>query len=188
MPRLALFACLAFVLLAAHCRGQDFDLGDAFDTEPTTTKKPATGSKKPTSDDGFSLEDALGGGEEPSQPQQPGGHDNSGGHSNPGGGFSDTDLIDGTLPPQKPGGRASNPSADGQGGDSKTGESAEGGGMLAGIISSVAVAVVGAVSSFIAYQKKKLCFKASDQENVNMESQQGAHAEPPVQRTLLQKS
>lgn len=36
-----------------------------------------------------------------------------------------------------------------------------GGGMLAGIISSVAVAVVGAVSSFIAYQKKKLCFKAS---------------------------
>nr|XP_042696792.1 glycoprotein Xg isoform X2 [Chrysemys picta bellii] len=26
-----------------------------------------------------------------------------------------------------------------------------------------------------------------DQENVNMESQQGAHAEPPVQQTLLQK-
>uniref|UniRef100_A0A8C7E2I6 Uncharacterized protein n=1 Tax=Naja naja TaxID=35670 RepID=A0A8C7E2I6_NAJNA len=34
-------------------------------------------------------------------------------------------------------------------------------GMLAGIISSVVVAIVGAVSSFIAYQKKKLCFKAS---------------------------
>ncbi|XP_060089895.1 CD99 antigen [Heteronotia binoei] len=85
-------------------------------------------------------------------------------------------------------GRASNPSAGGHGGDSTTGESAKDGGMLAGIISSVLVAVVGAVSSFIAYQKKKLCFKASDQENVNMESQQGAHAEPPVQRTLLQKS
>ncbi|KAL8190207.1 UNVERIFIED_CONTAM: hypothetical protein K2H54_043756 [Gekko kuhli] len=169
--------------------GEDFELGDALETAPTPTKKPAPGTKKPISDDGFSLEDALGGGGEPSQPQQPGGHDNSGGHSNPGGeGFSDSDLLDGTLPPAKPGGRASNPSADGQGGDSKTGESAEGGGMLAGIISSVAVAVVGAVSSFIAYQKKKLCFKASDQENVNMESHQGAHAEPPVQRTLLQKS
>lgn len=34
-------------------------------------------------------------------------------------------------------------------------------GMLAGIISSVLVAVAGAVSSFVAYQKKKLCFKAS---------------------------
>lgn len=33
--------------------------------------------------------------------------------------------------------------------------------MLAGIISSVVVAIAGAVSSFIAYQKKKLCFKAS---------------------------
>nr|XP_048715836.1 CD99 antigen isoform X4 [Caretta caretta] len=61
-------------------------------------------------------------------------------------------------------------------------------GVIPGIISAVVVAVVGAVSSFIAYQKKKLCFKASaDQENVNMENQQGAHAEPPVQQTLLQK-
>lgn len=34
-----------------------------------------------------------------------------------------------------------------------------GSGALAGIISSVGVALVGAVSSYFAYQKKKLCFK-----------------------------
>ncbi|KAM7177478.1 CD99 antigen isoform 4-T4 [Macrochelys suwanniensis] len=82
------------------------------------------------------------------------------------GNFKDEDLFDGKLPPEK---RASQ-------------------GVIPGIISAVVVAVVGAVSSFIAYQKKKLCFKpGGDQENVNMESQQGAHAEPPVQQTLLQK-
>ncbi|KAM7177476.1 CD99 antigen isoform 2-T2 [Macrochelys suwanniensis] len=91
---------------------------------------------------------------------QPGSNDNTGGN------FKDEDLFDGKLPPEK---RASQ-------------------GVIPGIISAVVVAVVGAVSSFIAYQKKKLCFKpGGDQENVNMESQQGAHAEPPVQQTLLQK-
>ncbi|XP_077199449.1 CD99 antigen isoform X2 [Paroedura picta] len=171
MQPLAPLACLALALLAAHCRGQDFDLEDALGPESVPTKKPTTVTKKPASDDDFNLEDAFGGGDEPSQPDRPGGHGNSGGE------LSDSDLYEGTLPPEKPGG--------GQDADSNTGE---GGGALAGIISSVVLAVVGAVSSFIAYQKKKLCFKASDQENVNMENQQGAHAEPPVQRTLLQKS
>uniref|UniRef100_A0ACB8FIK7 Uncharacterized protein n=1 Tax=Sphaerodactylus townsendi TaxID=933632 RepID=A0ACB8FIK7_9SAUR len=141
--------------------------------ETTPTKNPATKPQKPPPDDtGFDLSDALGDENEPTQPQHPADH--PGDHGNTGGGFSDSDLFDGPLPPEKPQGDAS--------------ESAPEGGMLAGIISSVVVAVVGAVSSFIAYQKKKLCFKASDQENVNMESQQGAHSEPPVQRTLLQKS
>ncbi|NXW55615.1 C99L2 protein, partial [Eurystomus gularis] len=34
-------------------------------------------------------------------------------------------------------------------------------GAIAGIVSAVLATVVGAVSSFIAYQKKKLCFKQS---------------------------
>ncbi|NXS99180.1 C99L2 protein, partial [Jacana jacana] len=34
-------------------------------------------------------------------------------------------------------------------------------GAIAGIVSAVCATVVGAVSSFIAYQKKKLCFKQS---------------------------
>ncbi|NXA20629.1 C99L2 protein, partial [Ibidorhyncha struthersii] len=34
-------------------------------------------------------------------------------------------------------------------------------GAIAGIVSAVFATVIGAVSSFIAYQKKKLCFKQS---------------------------
>nr|XP_020642631.1 CD99 antigen-like [Pogona vitticeps] len=173
MRGLAVFVALALALLATHCRGQDFDLSEALDpasptTKPTTPdkKQPAPPARNPA-DDGFNLEDAFNG-DEPKKPApppapqpQPGSHDDSGG-------FSDKDLYEGQLPTPKP-----EPASQG---------------MLAGIISSVVVAIAGAVSSFIAYQKKKLCFKAGDQENVNMESQQGAHAEPPVQRTLLQKS
>ncbi|KAG8137401.1 putative CD99 antigen protein [Naja naja] len=138
MGRLALSLSLALLLLAALCRGQDFDLRDAVGTS-VSTKSPSAVTKKPSDD--FNLEDAVDG-------------------------FKDSDLLDGDLPPEKPqSGHPSNPSSDSPG-------------MLAGIISSVVVAIVGAVSSFIAYQKKKLCFKASDQENIPGESQQGAHAAP----------
>ncbi|KAM5179808.1 CD99 antigen, partial [Mantella aurantiaca] len=61
--------------------------------------------------------------------------------------------------------------------------------VIAGILSAVAVAAVGAVSSFIAYQKKKLCFKgqAEDPENVNMDNQKGDQNDPQVQTNLLSK-
>lgn len=36
---------------------------------------------------------------------------------------------------------------------------AEGSGPIAGIVSAIGVALVGAASSYFAYQKKKLCFK-----------------------------
>uniref|UniRef100_A0A8C8RWW0 CD99 molecule (Xg blood group) n=1 Tax=Pelusios castaneus TaxID=367368 RepID=A0A8C8RWW0_9SAUR len=131
--------------------------------------------------DDFDLGDALDG-DDPKKPQpappprHPGSPDNTGGK------FQDSDLLDGgKLPPEKGGEEGNtNPKS---GGDAEASQ-----GVIPGIISAVVVAIAGAVSSFIAYQKKKLCFKASgDQENVNMESQQGAHAEPPVQQTLLQK-
>ncbi|XP_054829972.1 uncharacterized protein LOC129325970 isoform X4 [Eublepharis macularius] len=113
MQRLAPLVWLALVLLASYCRGQgeDLSLSDALpDTEPT--KKPATGPKKTTPDNGFNLEDAVGGEDEPSPPQHPGGHGNKGE------GFDDSDLLgDSTLPPEKPGG--------GQGSDSNTGENTE---------------------------------------------------------------
>lgn len=173
MGRLALTLSVALLLLATLCRGQPdlFDLSAALDA---STKNPNSVTKKPNDD--LNLEDALNGGNEPTKPARtqpkPGSHGSSGG-------ISDSDLYDGELPPEKP-------QSDGHDSDS-SGNTEGSQGMLAGIISSVVVAIVGAVSSFIAYQKKKLCFKASDQENVNVESQQGAHAEPPVQRTLLQK-
>ncbi|KYO41135.1 CD99 antigen isoform X3 [Alligator mississippiensis] len=172
--RLALLAFLACLLLAARGEGDDLglDLADALDV--STSKQPGIPTKKPHSDD-FSLEDALGGGD-PRKP--PPAH--PGGTGNGGGDFKDTDLLDGRSPPETSGGESDKKKSNG---DTEASQ-----GVVPGIISAVVVAVVGAVSSFIAYQKKKLCFKSSgDQENVNMESHQGAQAEPPVQRTLLKE-
>ncbi|NXN45845.1 C99L2 protein, partial [Rhinoptilus africanus] len=71
--------------------------------------------------------------------------------------FEDSDLAGGSLPKGGGGGSGSN------------GKMAElykplfsvSEGAIAGIVSAVFATVVGAVSSFIAYQKKKLCFKQS---------------------------
>ncbi|NXO81975.1 C99L2 protein, partial [Sitta europaea] len=75
--------------------------------------------------------------------------------------FDDSDLLDGNLP------RGGN---DGSGSNGKiaflknvyrplvfSGSQ----GAIAGIVSAVAATVVASVSGFIAYQKKKLCFKQS---------------------------
>ncbi|XP_026951324.1 CD99 antigen isoform X2 [Sagmatias obliquidens] len=124
-------------------------------------------------DDNFNLEDALGGGsndpvtpEAPKpkpnpNPKQPGSSD----------GFSDSDLTDGTSD-----------GGGGDGGNQRPGgaEQADSPGVVPGIIGAVAVAVAGAISSFIAYQKKKLCFRENaDQGEMNMENHQGTNAEPP---------
>ncbi|XP_054020813.1 CD99 antigen [Dryobates pubescens] len=103
------------------------------------------------------------------------------------GGFDDSDLVNGNFP--KGGGDSSGNSGSNErkSPGPGNGEASEGSqGAIAGIASAVIATVIGAVSSFIAYQKKKLCFKQSDEENVNMESHRGAQSEPPVQRTLLE--
>ncbi|XP_010282718.1 PREDICTED: CD99 antigen [Phaethon lepturus] len=85
------------------------------------------------------------------------------------GNFDDSDLYDGRSPQGGDGGSNSNASQ----------------GAIAGIVSAVVATVIGSVSSFIAYQKKKLCFKQSaDEENVNMESHRGAQTEPPGKRRI----
>ncbi|KAM6316784.1 CD99 antigen [Aegotheles albertisi] len=98
--------------------------------------------------------------------------------------FDDLDLIDGSLPKGGSDGSGSNERRDPGPNSGEETESSQG--AIAGIVSAVVATVIGAVSSFIAYQKKKLCFKQSDEENVNMESHRGAQSEPPVQRTLLE--
>ncbi|KAM6416240.1 CD99 antigen isoform 10-T10 [Pluvialis apricaria] len=146
------------VLVPARGNFDDFSLQDALET----TKKPLPSRKPPPSDlDDFSLEHAL----HPDDPKP-------GPPANPRdtGNIDDSDLYYGDSP--KGGG-------DGSGGNVSEGA-------IAGIVSAVFATVIGAVSSFIAYQKKKLCFKQSDEENVNMESHRGAQSEPPVQRTLLE--
>uniref|UniRef100_A0A9J8B1H2 CD99 antigen-like protein 2 n=1 Tax=Cyprinus carpio carpio TaxID=630221 RepID=A0A9J8B1H2_CYPCA len=63
-------------------------------------------------------------------------------------------------------------------------------GTIAGIVSAVAMALVGAVSSYISYQKKKLCFSIQQSLNADMVKADAPDAvvaqEPQVQETLLQ--
>lgn len=200
--------CCLLLLLVAGIRGQgsdEFDLSEAFD-QPVATIKPQPGhqggitddsvdiTKKPTAKplpgvgvgDEFDLGDALGG-DAPKLPTlkpQPGGGGGAGRE------LDDSDLFGVGEHPEDPSGHDHNPGghdkpsgADGQ-------DKAEGNqSVVAGIVSAVAVAAVGAVSSFIAYQKKKLCFKGAtdDPENVNMEAHKGDQSEPQVQSTLLAK-
>nr|XP_033804018.1 CD99 antigen-like isoform X7 [Geotrypetes seraphini] len=119
----------------------DFNLEDAFDK--TTTKSPIP-TKKPKDDGGFNLEDAFG--EEtktlPPKPKpKPGGA---------GGNFGDGDLYDIT------GGKPNNPGGSDDHG--KTADDGEGS-KIGGIVGGIAAMVVAAIGSFIAYQKKKLCFR-----------------------------
>ncbi|NXI59968.1 C99L2 protein, partial [Chloroceryle aenea] len=71
--------------------------------------------------------------------------------------FHDSDLKDGNLPERGGDGSGSNGKIVG----SASYLSYDSQGAIAGIVSAVFATVVGAVSSFIAYQKKKLCFKQS---------------------------
>ncbi|CAG5929637.1 unnamed protein product [Menidia menidia] len=63
-------------------------------------------------------------------------------------------------------------------------------GTIAGIASAVVMALVGAVTSYISYQKKKLCFSIQQSLNVDMVSSENPEAvvatEPQVQQTLLE--
>ncbi|XP_066455983.1 CD99 antigen isoform X2 [Eleutherodactylus coqui] len=145
--------------------------------------------------DEFRLEDILGEDDpfgKPTNKPQPGREGGGGGGG--GGVIADSDLgeVDPNHPSghdDKPSGRAMQPSAGG-------GEQGQGGGgggenqnIVAGIVGAVAAAAVGAVSSFIAYQKKKLCFKGAtdDPEAVNMDSHKGDQSDPQVQSSLLEK-
>uniref|UniRef100_A0A146T3K7 CD99 antigen 2-like protein n=1 Tax=Fundulus heteroclitus TaxID=8078 RepID=A0A146T3K7_FUNHE len=166
----------------------DLNLLDAFGPGPTPKpKKPSSGG---TGDDfGFDLSDALLPGAT-SEPKQPAVKPPSGGG---GGTFDDNDLLSvGESDDYKPdkggsGGRAMNPGSENQGGADQPQEA--GSGPIAGIISAVGVALVGAASSYFAYQKKKLCFKlqgGADPESGK--TQQGGQNDNQVFSNLLQKS
>ncbi|XP_055232319.1 CD99 antigen isoform X4 [Gorilla gorilla gorilla] len=168
MARGAALALLLFGLLGALVAAPDggFDLSDAL---------PG---------DDFDLGDAVVDGENddprPPNPPKPMPNPNPS-HPGSSGSFSDADLADGISGGEGKGG------SDGGGSHRKEGEEADAPGVIPGIVGAVVVAVAGAISSFIAYQKKKLCFKENEQGEVDMESHRNANAEPAVQRTLLEK-
>ncbi|XP_005592936.4 CD99 antigen isoform X1 [Macaca fascicularis] len=185
MARGAALALLLFGLLGALVAAPDdgFDLSDALPDKEG--KKPTATPKKPSAGDDFDLGDAVvdGGSDDPPPPNppkpKPNPNPNQAGSS---GSFSDADLVDGVSGGEGKGG------SDGGGSHRKEGEEADAPGVIPGIVGAVVVAVAGAISSFIAYQKKKLCFKENaEQGEVDMESHRNANAEPAVQRTLLEK-
>ncbi|KAG7236062.1 hypothetical protein INR49_001341 [Caranx melampygus] len=60
-----------------------------------------------------------------------------------------------------------------------------GSGQIAGIVSAIGVALLGAASSYFAYQKKKLCFKLQGGQDPEMgKGQQGTHSQQPAQDTI----
>ncbi|XP_067297520.1 CD99 molecule isoform X3 [Pseudorasbora parva] len=175
----------------------DLDLLDALDLDP---KKPAVvppksgdDPKKPavvppkSGDGGLDLSDALGPDDDPpKKPAVPKGEGGTGGGS-----LSDKDLSDvfdeGEYKPDKGriGGGGADPGYDDQSGGAS--EQPQGGAMAA-IISSVGVAILGAASSYFAYQKKKLCFKVQGGEDPESGKNRGTQSDPQVLSNLLRSS
>ncbi|XP_059210572.1 CD99 antigen-like protein 2 isoform X1 [Centropristis striata] len=176
--------------------GGDLNLEDGFDGPTTTTTKappkvvpkapaatkaPAKPKHKPAADD-FDLADAL----EPNN--DIGVKDKNKGQ---GGGFSDSDLADvgkdDTYKPDKPKGGFGEDDHRRQEDNNETTAEV---GTIAGIVSAVAMALVGAISSYISYQKKKLCFGIQQSLNTDMVKAENPEAvvatEPQVQQTLLE--
>ncbi|XP_010889301.2 CD99 molecule isoform X2 [Esox lucius] len=191
-----------FVTLLAGTKTQDFELSDAFDDDPTPApkdpvkpkdpslapepKKPAVVPPKEGGADDFDLMDAFGPDPVPGKPAIVPPKDGGTG----GGSFGDKDLFD--LSEGGDGGYKPDPGQGGGGADNadNADQSQEAGpGQIAGIASAIGVAILGAASSYFAYQKKKLCFKI--QGGVDPESgkdAQGVQSDPQVMSNLLRSS
>ncbi|XP_063042739.1 CD99 antigen-like protein 2 isoform X1 [Engraulis encrasicolus] len=193
------------------------DLSDAFDSEdptvkppppPAPTKAPIKPNPKPGAGAGdLDLSDALdpnndiGGKGKGGAGKGDKGYDGEGrGDGQPnnrggtGGAFTDDDLKDiGDYKPDKgKGGSGSRGDGESDHTDNSDydGTMAETG-TIAGIVSAVGVALVGAITSYISYQKKKFCFAVQQSLNtgdmVKAENPDAVVAtEPQVQQTLLQ--
>ncbi|XP_041734600.1 CD99 molecule isoform X3 [Coregonus clupeaformis] len=156
-------------------------------TDPKPAPPPApVDPKKPAGDGmGFDLSDALGPDPVPDKPAVVPPKDGGTG----GGSLGDNDLFDvsndgGYKPDPGKGGGG------GGGGGAPADQPQEAGsGQIAGIVSGIGVALLGAASSYFAYQKKKLCFKI--QGGVDPESGKNAHgaqSDPQVMSNLLRSS
>ncbi|KAM9820881.1 CD99 molecule [Neosynchiropus ocellatus] len=169
--------------LIDRCGLYGLDLLDAFGPdEPEKPKPPKSGG---LCWNGFNLDDALG----PDDPKKPAVNPARPGGGGGGGSFSDSDLFDvnnGNYEPD--GGRSSggNPGYDSNGGAEQPKESS---GAIAAIASSIGVALLGAASSYFAYQKKKLCFKLQGgQDPESGKHHGGNHGDNQVFSNLMRNS
>ncbi|KAG7218445.1 hypothetical protein INR49_007773 [Caranx melampygus] len=187
LPLLLLPLLLLALLPPLEVLSQDFDLSDALDDNdnkpyldfddtpkviathhtptnlhPKSHLRPPQAPRPPSNPNQFDLSDAL----DPN-------NDISGKDKNKGqgGGFSDSDLIDvskdDTYKPDKVKVELqveNRPATSMMTAMETTAEV----GTIAGIVSAVAMALVGAISSYISYQKKKLCFSLQQSLNTDM--------------------
>ncbi|XP_034005467.1 CD99 antigen-like protein 2 isoform X3 [Trematomus bernacchii] len=107
------------------------------------------------------------------------------------GGISDNDLADvGKDDTYKPDGGKGGRGDDQINSREDNNETTAEVGTIAGIVSAVAMALVGAITSYISYQKKKLCFGIQQSLNTDMVKAENPEAvvatEPQVQQTLLE--
>ncbi|XP_031146932.1 CD99 antigen-like protein 2 isoform X2 [Sander lucioperca] len=202
---------LLALLLPLEVLSQDFDLSDALDNDddsgpPTPPPKPAKPAEPAGgTGGGFNLDDGLDVDATTTTtttttkappkvvPKAPTGTKAPVKPKPKPGGFTDDDLFDvgkdNTYKPDK--GKGGRPSGDDQINqyDDNNETTAEVG-TIAGIASAVAMALVGAITSYISYQKKKLCFSIQQSLNTDMVKAENPEAvvatEPQVQQTLLE--
>ncbi|XP_067257753.1 CD99 antigen-like protein 2 isoform X3 [Chanodichthys erythropterus] len=200
-----------FSLLIVKGISQDLDLADAFDDDLPPTPPPkvdpaggAGGAVKPTPKpvkptvkepakpkqtgvEDFDLKDAL----DPKNDIKGPGKDSGKGGSQ----FTDDELVDlandnSYKPDKGKGGKGASSGGDLDPADDSNYDTMAETGTIAGIVSAVGMALVGAVSGYISYQKKKLCFSIQQSLNADMVKADAPDAvvaqEPQVQQTLLQ--
>lgn len=176
--------------------GDDLKLSDLLDDDevpptkappkvvPKATKAPLKPKPKPADD--LDLADAL----DPNN--DIGGKDKNKGQA--GGTFSDSDLYDlgkdDTYKPDKGKGGARGGSGPLEPADENDYDTMAETGTIAGIVSAVAMALMGAVTSYVSYQKKKFCFSIQQSLNADLVKTENPDAvvatEPQVQQTLLE--
>ncbi|KAJ0062425.1 hypothetical protein NL108_012112 [Boleophthalmus pectinirostris] len=175
-------AGLFLLLTGTLAQELGFDLADALDDGPKPTTKPP-----PKKDGELDLLDAFGD-DDPVAPKPPVVAPPSSGGGG-GGTLSDSDLADvggGSYEPE--GGKygGSDPGYDpNSAGDQPQ---AENSGQIAGIVSAIGAALVGAASGYFAYQKKKLCFKLQGGQDPESGHQYTTQSEPQVMSTLIKSS
>ncbi|KAJ8252872.1 hypothetical protein GJAV_G00206510 [Gymnothorax javanicus] len=161
----------------------DSNLAEAANPASETTAKPEKPTEAPKNPDGggpdsFDLGDALGPDPDPADNKPKDGT----------GDFGDSDLADlgnkdNEYKPDGGKGRAIDPPPGSNEGGADQPQEA-GAGQIAGIISGIGAAIIGAVTSYIAYQKKKLCFKIRGGED----PESGNKSDPQVMSSLVQSS
>ncbi|KAI4882905.1 hypothetical protein NFI96_019291, partial [Prochilodus magdalenae] len=60
-----------------------------------------------------------------------------------------------------------------------------GSGTVAGVVASFGVAIIGAITGYFAYLKKKLCFKPQGRDPEKAKEENGAQNDPQVLSNLL---